>query len=314
MFLWKLAKAALASAPVGPPRLPEDLERQIFEIAALENSRTPIPTLLRVARRTHIWLKPLLYRVWVLSAERNDIYGGVMFLIQERLCRKSISWDFVRHLFMRFKGGAVAVDLVLSKCTGVQDLVFDCGPSQPRQFLPHLGVMQLRRLGIHMEHMFGTLETMDLRDRVFASLTHLLILDFDKDASPGVPGTTVELWPPQLALLPRLTHIAFVGSVPAAILHSVLKECTALQVLVSLRKWMRYWVYPPQTTPVQTLHRQLRVEDVRFVFIPFKSLSESWEVGARGGEDVWVCADKFVAAKRRVEIAGSSRDGFVLRS
>ncbi|KAJ6569164.1 hypothetical protein B0H19DRAFT_1134765 [Mycena capillaripes] len=281
MFLWKLVKTALASAPVGPPRLPEDLERQIFEIAALENSSS-IPTLLRVAKRTHICR---CYTVW------------------ERLCRKSISWDFVRHLFMRFKGVTVAVDLVLSKCTGVQDLVFDCGPSQPRQFLPHLGVMQLRRLGIHMEHMFGTLETMDLRDRVFASLTHLLILDFDKDASPGVPGTTVELWAPQLALLPRLTHITFVGSVPAAILHSVLKECTALQVLVSLRKWMRYRVYPPQTTPVLTLHRQLRVEDVRFVFIPFESLSESWEVGARGGEDFWVCADKFVAAKRRGEIA-----------
>ncbi|KAJ7064130.1 hypothetical protein C8F01DRAFT_1275364 [Mycena amicta] len=43
------------------PRLPREMEQEIFETAG-EIHPADIPTLLRVARRTHYWLEPLLYR------------------------------------------------------------------------------------------------------------------------------------------------------------------------------------------------------------------------------------------------------------
>ncbi|CAK5266550.1 unnamed protein product, partial [Mycena citricolor] len=49
-------------------RLPEDVERYIFEIGAFSNPRS-ISTYMLVARRVKIWLEPLLYRTLVTGSE-----------------------------------------------------------------------------------------------------------------------------------------------------------------------------------------------------------------------------------------------------
>ncbi|KAJ7048236.1 hypothetical protein C8F01DRAFT_1193550 [Mycena amicta] len=46
------------------PRLPPELEREIFQTTALLHSAPP---LLRVARRVLIWVEPLLYRVLIIG-------------------------------------------------------------------------------------------------------------------------------------------------------------------------------------------------------------------------------------------------------
>ncbi|KAJ7785183.1 hypothetical protein DFH07DRAFT_763788 [Mycena maculata] len=53
------------------PRLPPELEREIFELAIFLHLDT-MPALLLVARRVYTWLKPLLYQVVALYTPADD--------------------------------------------------------------------------------------------------------------------------------------------------------------------------------------------------------------------------------------------------
>ncbi|KAF8647849.1 hypothetical protein AX16_006517 [Volvariella volvacea WC 439] len=61
------------------PWFPPEIEREIFELAAMSNLRYA-PTLVRVARRVRVWIEPMLYRVIVkaddeMSASASDAYA-----------------------------------------------------------------------------------------------------------------------------------------------------------------------------------------------------------------------------------------------
>ncbi|KAJ7453335.1 hypothetical protein B0H11DRAFT_2071829 [Mycena galericulata] len=287
MFFWR--KPAVSNENSNP-RLPEDLERQILEIAAFQDPTT-VPTLLRVAKRTLLWLEPLLYRVLILFDEMSTIT-----FLRDRLARKPdhIWRDGPRHLFMAIESVPDDVEAALAKCTGLQDLILYCDPAEPRRYLPHLEAMKLRHLGVNMEYLFGCHAAVDLRGAAFASLTHLFLLDDFHGPAEGV-ATEAERWAAQIVLLTCLTHLAFVGDVPREILGTVLERCKTLQVVVSLRP-------PLRRMTVQSLHSKLRLEDERFVIMLFSTFAEDWQEGARGGADFWARADEFVAAKRRREI------------
>ncbi|KAJ6564436.1 hypothetical protein B0H19DRAFT_1258885 [Mycena capillaripes] len=89
----------------GPPAalLPEDLEREIFEISA--HSRPVfIPILMLVARRVKIWLEPLLYRTIVL--DNPSVLKGYPIYSWAILESKPASFfhhaiDFTHRLFSR---------------------------------------------------------------------------------------------------------------------------------------------------------------------------------------------------------------------
>ncbi|KAJ6518246.1 hypothetical protein C8R47DRAFT_9392 [Mycena vitilis] len=53
------------------PRLPLELERHIFELAALSRP-VSIPTMMRVAWRVKTWIEPLLYRTLLIGADKLD--------------------------------------------------------------------------------------------------------------------------------------------------------------------------------------------------------------------------------------------------
>ncbi|KAJ7142651.1 hypothetical protein C8R44DRAFT_865972 [Mycena epipterygia] len=285
--------------PVTLPRLPEDLERKILEIVAFEDHAS-IPTLLPVAKRTLSWLEPVLYRVLVLLDDPRTISR-----VRDLIARKQDSlWrDGPRHLFMAIKSSPDDANALLSKCSNVEDLVVYCDRTQPRRFLPHLQVMPLRRLSIDMADMFGSRAAMDLRSAAFTGLTYLLLMDDllqdvpeeDQDVFRPDDEVPEDHWITKIAHLPCLTHLAFVEEVPREMLDTVLKRSSTLQVLVNLRLDLR-------RMPVQSLHRRLRIEDERFVIMPFVTWAEDWEAGARTGKDFWASADEFIAAKRRKEI------------
>ncbi|KAJ7133162.1 hypothetical protein C8R44DRAFT_977445 [Mycena epipterygia] len=274
--------------PSVEPRLPEDLERRILEIAAFQ-SPMEIPTLLRIARRTLLWFEPLLYRVLVVS-------GHITLMLRDRLKKKEAQlWrDGPRHLFL--SGGTMYLDPdvaegLLSKCTALEDLVLDSDPARPRQFLPQLEAMQLSRFSVDMGDFFGGYKTMDMRGPAFVNLTHLLLMDPDLGEEADA-----EMWSKQLALLPVLTHVAFREDAPRHIMLAVLARCPVLRVLVNVRREF-YWHFT-----VEIFARRLRIEDARFVVLRLPPLAEDWTKGAWGGTDFWVRADNFVEAKRRGEI------------
>ncbi|KAJ7486870.1 hypothetical protein FB451DRAFT_1535021 [Mycena latifolia] len=279
-------------APATFPRLPDDLERMIFELVAWEDPKT-VPALVRVAKRTLFWFEPLLYRVLVLRDDPTAIAR-----IHDLLAQKSDSlWrSSPHHLFLGLAIPApAATDALLRKCTAIYDLLLYCGPAPSQNFLPQLAALPLRRLAIDMHHLFSNLPALDVRPPTFAHLTHLLLIDI-LDAAPAA----AEPWAAQLARLPRLTHLAFLATAgrtvqPRALLRAVLRQCAGLRVLVALHVEYRKMT-------AQKLQRKLRVTDARFVIMPFATLAEDWEMGARGGADFWARADAFIDARARGEI------------
>ncbi|KAJ7477026.1 hypothetical protein B0H11DRAFT_2234979 [Mycena galericulata] len=284
MFSWISSRTPSGALPNTPPRLPEDLEREILEIVAFQHPET-IPTLVRIARRTLLWLEPLLYRVLVLLDDAATVR------IQDRIKRKPAAlWrDGPRHLFLSVQSHPEFARTLLSRCTGLEDLMLYCDAERPREFLPALEAMQLRRLGVDMSDFFGAQAKMDLCGPAFASITHLLLMDDRFGAAD------LDVCAAQLAALPALTHLALADDVPRELMLAVLERCPALYVLVNLRNNF-------QRHTVQFVARELGVEDPRLVILALDMFTEEWVAGAKGGEDFWVRADRFVDKKRKGEI------------
>ncbi|KAF8201937.1 hypothetical protein K438DRAFT_1965389 [Mycena galopus ATCC 62051] len=75
------------------PKLPLELERKVFELAAHLHPSS-IPALLRVAHRILVWIEPLLCKILVLTTLARN-YG-----VLERLEHKPASLRAVSHVLL----------------------------------------------------------------------------------------------------------------------------------------------------------------------------------------------------------------------
>ncbi|KAF8169170.1 hypothetical protein K438DRAFT_240345 [Mycena galopus ATCC 62051] len=264
--------------------LPPELERKIFEIAALSDSGT-IPPLLRVARRVLEWIEPLLYRVLVIDGSPRAKPFHRAFQLKPNVVAGG-----VRHVSFIGSGLWLAKDM--------QGLLRLCGPrllslagsrsTDIRPILPHLS--QLRRWGGNLALLFGGYSVIDLSISAFRTLTHM-------DIWGGIEADDTVICP-GLAALPCLTHLCLSDRGHwQAVLPRISAQCLQLQVLVSM---------PGVAATAQLLATDPPTRDVRFVVcIMPDDYWNDWEVGARGGTDFWAAADDFVTRKRRGEIEAS---------
>ncbi|KAJ7438923.1 hypothetical protein B0H11DRAFT_2103436 [Mycena galericulata] len=82
----------------GEPRLPSDLEREIFEWTAIAYPRM-ILHLFRVARRVKLWVEPYLYRlIYVCDLPPYPIMENDILRPTPRSKPASFYRDAVRHL------------------------------------------------------------------------------------------------------------------------------------------------------------------------------------------------------------------------
>ncbi|KAJ7671208.1 hypothetical protein B0H17DRAFT_1085256 [Mycena rosella] len=250
------------------PRLPPDLERDIFELDALENRRS-VPRLLRVARRVKLWIEPLLYRVVFLSEGKAYPHGkvesdseNIVFtpLIMAAAIEQHPAWFFhthARHLYIdcgaysdpptsiRFMdrdpmtpgerpGTPQERASMLAACTGVINVML-LNILEPQTLLPALSRMPLQQLQANLGSLFGDgadPAPVDFTVPLFANITHLAVFD---DVTLRVTD-----WAQGLALLPRLTHVSFDFNgerrvpTPRPLFEAVLVHCTSLYVLVVL--------------------------------------------------------------------------------
>ncbi|KAJ7708558.1 hypothetical protein B0H14DRAFT_3642669 [Mycena olivaceomarginata] len=249
-------------------RLPVELERMVFELAAHARTKS-IPTLLLVARRVKIWLEPILYSVVVFS---DPIDGHV--------CLKPVQFSsiiqsqeisqHVRHLFASYELGP-HLDLILASCSAVKNLALV--PGRWPDLLPFLSTMPLQRLSTAITNVFPAIGV-DFAHPLFSNLTHLELMDHLNDAP-------WEEWK-GLALIPNLTHLAFLFQKSLAIFQGALDACPALQVLVYL--YFKGVVY-------EEIHLQPLAQDTRFVCMPAPPFASDWQIGARDGDD-FGCAQK----------------------
>ncbi|KAF7373256.1 hypothetical protein MSAN_00534500 [Mycena sanguinolenta] len=275
------------------PVLPPELEREMFETAALLDFRT-IPSLLRVARRVLEWIEPLLYRVVVIgrSSQKDKAYRRALELKPTVLAKS------VQHLFV------IDIDLshwleddmnsLLQLCaTQLLSLAsFSSAFYKPTLLPVLLQAVWLRRWAGRLECLFGGHSAVDLSFPsfpVFHTITHMDIFDHFTDENE-------EAICAGLASLPCLTHLCLSYSTRLDPIARILIQCPRLRLLVLM---------DVEDEMINEIAENPPTMDVRFVVSGAGSYSRDWEVGARGGTDFWAAADEFVARKRRGEIEAS---------
>ncbi|KAJ6502872.1 hypothetical protein C8R47DRAFT_1210922 [Mycena vitilis] len=267
------------------PYFPLDLEQEIFETAAVRDP-TMIPPLLRVCRRVHSWVEPLLYRVLEI-VDRND-----PALSAAQIKSASFLHSAVRHVYLD-----IPMDLpkqlkkLLKDCTGMTDLCI--GEMFQIDLFDLLGPICLRQLNVCV---WG-----DASDRRYLlqhpflrSITHLSL----SEQSSGRCATWEE-WS-ALATLPALTHLCLsLGFGSEALIHA-LRECPRLAIAVAA-----FGYGAKEHAKAVSFADQIAtpVSDPRLVVLIVWFREQDWTDGAQGGKDSWFRAQAFIDAKRRGEIA-----------
>ncbi|KAF8643451.1 hypothetical protein AX16_009007 [Volvariella volvacea WC 439] len=233
--LWKRFSSA------SQPRLPPELERIIFELAARSRKSAALPVLMLVARRVRDWLRPMLFEVVALSSDRY-----------QTICRwppypTAQETHYVKRLLIHYGGYQrphlnTLVDppdfkTFVSHCPNLQDFaIWRHAPDHLLDQLtavlhsPHRTVAPpgfgLFRLSLYLKQLFP--DRVDFKHEVFRDVTHLEVLD----------GGSAITWEEgnNYGCLPRLKYLAFtnVTILPGRteIVTRCLEECKALKVLI----------------------------------------------------------------------------------
>ncbi|KAJ7628244.1 hypothetical protein DFH06DRAFT_724320, partial [Mycena polygramma] len=264
------------------PFFPPELEREIFETAAMRDP-TSIPVLLRVCHRAHAWVEPLLYRVLTIDNGSSSILRAAE--------AKSASFLHiaVRHVYLeRPVELSEPRKMLLRKCTGAIDLYFDT--IFEIDFFD-LGPTRLLKLSLSVPSNVSTRRQL-LQHPNLRPLTHLDLYE------PADVRPTWEDWS-ALAALPALTHLCLSREFPSDVLIRAMKDCPRLAVAVRA-----FWGGLKEREDAISSARNIATitTDPRIVVLVVSSYDEDWGVGARGGEDCWIHAEAFIAEKRRGKI------------
>ncbi|KAF8124257.1 hypothetical protein K438DRAFT_1051671 [Mycena galopus ATCC 62051] len=280
-----------------PPKFPPELEREIFELKAFLDPRSML-TLLLVAQRVRTWIEPLLYRVLSINhlaghelpweqPPADTTYRHSFKAMRKMVLSRpaALLRDNVRHI--RFPGACppIVVDKMLRFCPGAIDVVTTL--VRYPTFALLLAQLPLQRLVVCWD------APLNRTCPKLIQLTHLEIRDWPH-------GDRWDAWS-GLALLPRLTHLAFHDiDTMIPIFLGALQHCGSLQVLVMSCACQAHF-----DMSMRTLERygDNITADLRFVMFLLENYyhDEDWEERARGGQDFWDTAEEHVRKRRSGE-------------
>ncbi|KAJ6564619.1 hypothetical protein B0H19DRAFT_81045 [Mycena capillaripes] len=264
------------------PVFPLELEREIFTTAAIIHEDT-ILTLLRVAHRVWVWIEPLLYRTLVFSPGttrtiRDGRYSpSALRMIQKK--SPTFIHKNVRHLMCTDEFPETAICVLLSLCTGVQNLVlWNLTPPM----LPFLSSLRLTYLTLPL---WDSTPLDHATKSSFVALTHLRVRNYSRNFNF-----------PWINSLPSLTHLCVENPMhhDRPFIHNLLQRNEKLQVLVC--------TLPSITFPGAS--DGVWIDDERIVMMRLDSerydpqYERDWKLGRAGGRDFWVHAEEFLAKKR----------------
>ncbi|KAJ7926350.1 hypothetical protein B0H13DRAFT_2563807 [Mycena leptocephala] len=278
------------------PTLPRELEKIIFEMAAMKHPLS-MPSMVRVAQRVKIWIEPQLYKVLMIDiAPGRSTYAQCIVIRSLRAVQKLIASSsrrapmlrkHVRHVILSYYCPKDVALKLLSLCNSTVNLVITAG--RGREILPLLASLPLTRLGLGAWWIDNVLHG-TFTDPAFADITHLHIHGPDAWSYPS--------WS-IFVCSPQLTHLSFAENcVRESTCRSALQRCPLLKVLVWLLR-DRYRYTPFRYDTSQSLSH---ITDSRFVQLKVPDHWAEWERGARGFDDYWVEAETIVA-ERRANIA-----------
>ncbi|KAF8643543.1 hypothetical protein AX16_008977 [Volvariella volvacea WC 439] len=291
------------------PRLPQDLERTVFEFAAYSERRS-IPLLIQVARRVKAWLEPILYEIAILHG--YDVYKGdaiANFYYNCPLHPPGLQPHYIKHLLIEY-GRRPGDEYILKGCYNVQSLTI-WGTEQvtwnhvvellrsPRRTVSPPGLL---RLSAAMLKLFPQREV-DFNHDILQDITHLDVLDASAVWQEGN----------NYACLKHLRYLSFqeISDGILVILRRCLEECKALEVL--LLYYSQWGVDERVANQLPRVRRVARpngvveeIEEDRVVILPHEDIFQhnfswidDWIRGVTGGEDLWLRAERIVKERRQ---------------
>ncbi|KAF8656650.1 hypothetical protein AX16_002455 [Volvariella volvacea WC 439] len=313
------------------PRLPPELERVIFEMAAYnDRNRGDILMLMRVARRTRSWLEPILYEIAIFTTSNGESDEEPEYKFYRSFPRPPhiSQMRYVRHLLLE-AGGAEEGDEdpndPLLQCVNLENFAMwgNLRPSVLKNLLalihsPHRTVPHgLLRLSGSLFKLFPNRQ-IDFNHEVLRELTHL----------DAVGHSSVSEWKEgnNYACLKNLRYLSlsFPDVYPRLkdTVRRCLAECPALEILLILlldmigslgqfdngesgfggfmdelpkvRRKVRLdgtVEEVPEDRVVVYHHDEICLGDFSWV--------GDWVEGAVGGDDLWTRAEKVVKERRR---------------
>ncbi|KAJ7061748.1 hypothetical protein C8F01DRAFT_1369218 [Mycena amicta] len=257
------------------PRLPPELEHEIFAIAAFLD-RSSIPDLLLVARRVHIWIEPFLYRSLTLS-----VPGQLRALLHISSAKPpSFLASAVRHVVFDIvedsNSQPEAYTSALRLCTGVTHIAVSASRDNLlSDVLAIMSLMHIERFAGKIENLFNRPQHLEPRHPAFRFLTHLEVFD-------NLNSDEIEAF---IVSLPSLTHLATESVLPSERARRLLEGCPNLRVIVSLLGRGA----PP-------------VDDPRIVLCDYTEWAEAAAPAPQ--RTYWDVAEEFLEKKRRGEVQG----------
>ncbi|KAK7029985.1 hypothetical protein R3P38DRAFT_2621990 [Favolaschia claudopus] len=269
------------------PVLPSELEREIFETAAIQD-KAVIPSFLRVCHRVHEWIEPLLYRVIVFS-ESEKHQSSVLAL-------QSKSAEFkhaVRHAAVYSDKYASSAQELLPQLVSIESLVIagDC----PLELLDVMDTLHLSTLLLSIPSFSPQWPRSTLPRALFRSVTHLTVY-------LGSVDDEVASWEDWsiLTSLPALTHLCMDDTLAPDLLQSIVENCNRLVAVI-----IAYWDGPWLKHTAIELAQNLPVSDPRVIVTMIDDFDKAWPREAHSGNDLWARVDAFLVRKRRGEIESS---------
>ncbi|KAJ7158157.1 hypothetical protein C8R46DRAFT_1292255 [Mycena filopes] len=272
------------------PRLPLELERLIFEVAA-HSYPTGIPTLMLVAWRIRNRIEPLLYRVlWIGDNNTRTDHGlpviTVVALLQALNARPTLFARSVECLLfdddLKHLPNAT-LHTIFSACPGITTL---CSyiDLEERSLKRLESLRNLRRLRLDVLGLFIS-ANFNFAHPLFRNLTHLELLN--------------QLFFPEekdlyavMTIIPNLSHIAFDLPVLGRFMEPLFETHARLCCFVLFYEMRDELLAGPRRPEV--------------VHIPERfDFKADWFRGVQTGEDHWTLAEEFIAAKRAGRVDSS---------
>ncbi|CAK5267119.1 unnamed protein product [Mycena citricolor] len=302
----------MASPSTLEPRLPAELERIVFEEAAAVEPRR-VAELMLVASRVREWLEPLLYRIvasrdtWIRKTSSLDARFPSTFVTSLMKDKAESFLKSAVQVVLLAQKDAHYMEKIIPVCTKIHTLVVEAPMNETwEQHLPALNKLTaLRRLCIPVLHLFprpsGELPAPDVSMPLFATLTHLELLDY-----PRTQEHALILFN-KLATLSSLTHLAFQGSTMISTLAQLLNPAVFFPQAPKKPRWgphiqcLVVASEPDSFDGDRSLGKML-VVDPRVVVIARRGLVTTWMDEKRG---FWAIADSLLKAKKDGTVAES---------
>ncbi|KAJ7630385.1 hypothetical protein FB45DRAFT_1058395 [Roridomyces roridus] len=241
------------------PKLPADLERIIFELAAHEDRQTTLDIIL-VARRCRAWIERILYRSLVVCQSS----WGLPILLRTLESDPDRFAELIKDVRIDpyITLNTPAVSRILSICTGIVHLV---DLSYGRTPLSVIHPLRLERMCISLDAIESTPEHA-FRSPAFTRLTHLQLLDPPK-TWPRIPFSDL----PSLTHLALHNYVADIRTENVPVLENILASCSLLEVLVVCIPFCR-----PQDRNVETARLLAEMPRIVVLSRPNNSSHDLW--------------------------------------